>query len=117
MSMCVVLLDLNQLGPVKQTNEWDQLVLPDGHRELVQAMVETHTQDIYATGNRDTKIGMDLVQGKGELTTQTFVVALALMLTSLLREGMYNSSTWRPGGRQDFHGGSVCPSDQDIGRY
>ncbi|KAL9118847.1 MAG: hypothetical protein Q9187_004598 [Circinaria calcarea] len=57
------LLNLAQLGPVEQNNEWNKLVLPPGHRDMVQAMVETHTQDLGS--NRDAKIGMDLVQGKG----------------------------------------------------
>ncbi|KAK3682063.1 hypothetical protein B0T22DRAFT_530543 [Podospora appendiculata] len=58
-----VLLNLNQLGPIEQVNEWDNLVLPPGHREMVQAMVETHTQDLGP--NKDATIGMDLVRGKG----------------------------------------------------
>jgi hypothetical protein len=53
-----------QLGPVEQNNEWDNLVLPPGHRQMVQAMVETHTKEIGP--GKDAKIGMDLVQGKGE---------------------------------------------------
>ncbi|RSL82429.1 hypothetical protein CEP51_005150 [Fusarium floridanum] len=57
-----VLLDLLQLGPVDQDNEWRHLVLPPGHRQLVQAMVETHTQKLGS--NMDSKIGIDLVRGK-----------------------------------------------------
>ncbi|RSM19486.1 hypothetical protein CDV31_001646 [Fusarium ambrosium] len=57
-----VLLDLLQLGPVDQDNEWRHLVLPPGHRQLVQAMVETHTQKLGS--NKDSKIGIDLVRGK-----------------------------------------------------
>jgi hypothetical protein len=62
--MCIVLFNLMQLGPVEQNNEWDNLVLPPGHRQMVQAMVETHTKEIGP--GKDAKIGMDLVQGKGE---------------------------------------------------
>ncbi|KAI0844815.1 hypothetical protein F5Y00DRAFT_273573 [Daldinia vernicosa] len=58
-----VLLDLRRLKPVEQNDEWDNLVLPEGHREMVQAMVETHTQELGF--NKDVKIGMDLVPGKG----------------------------------------------------
>ncbi|KAI8712655.1 ATPase-AAA-core domain-containing protein [Fusarium sp. LHS14.1] len=58
-----VLLDLLQLGPVDQDNGWSNLVLPPGHRQLVQAMVETHTQQLNS--NRDAKLGMDIVRGKG----------------------------------------------------
>ncbi|KAI0381928.1 hypothetical protein F5Y04DRAFT_270592 [Hypomontagnella monticulosa] len=60
-----VLLHLKQLRPVQQNNEWDKLVLPPGHREMVQAMVETHAQELGS--NKDPDIGMDLVQGKGKL--------------------------------------------------
>ncbi|KAK6217809.1 hypothetical protein LQW54_003096 [Pestalotiopsis sp. IQ-011] len=58
-----VLLNISQLKPVEQNNEWDNLVLPPGHREMVQAMVETHTRDMQF--GRDSKPGMDLVKGKG----------------------------------------------------
>ncbi|KAK1750914.1 hypothetical protein QBC47DRAFT_392881 [Echria macrotheca] len=58
-----VLLDLNLLKPIKQNNEWENLVLPEGHQEMVQAMVETYTKELGS--NKDT-IGMDLVSGKGK---------------------------------------------------
>lgn len=54
-----VLLNLLQLGPVDQDNGWSNLVLSPGHRQLVQAMVETHTQQLNS--NKDAKLGMDLV--------------------------------------------------------
>ncbi|EDN94389.1 hypothetical protein SS1G_10262 [Sclerotinia sclerotiorum 1980 UF-70] len=58
-----VLLNLAQLRPLEQSDSWENLVLPRGHRKMVQAMVETHTQNISA--NKDVNVGMDLVQGKG----------------------------------------------------
>ncbi|KAK0616337.1 hypothetical protein B0T14DRAFT_434119 [Immersiella caudata] len=58
-----VLLDLDLLKPVQQNNEWGNLVLPPGHREMVQAMVETHTKGL---GPRKEIAGMDLVSGKGK---------------------------------------------------
>lgn len=58
-----VLLNLLQLGPVDQDNGWSNLVLPPGHRQLVQAMVETHTQQLNS--NKDAKLEMDSVRGKG----------------------------------------------------
>ncbi|KAK7749143.1 hypothetical protein SLS62_008431 [Diatrype stigma] len=79
-----VLLDLNQLGPVQQNNEWDKLVLPTGHRELVQAMVETHTQthtqELYA--NKDTKFGMDLIQGKVFLRILEYYSGILFLTTN-----------------------------------
>ncbi|KAK3349666.1 hypothetical protein B0T25DRAFT_247604 [Lasiosphaeria hispida] len=61
-----VVLDLRLLGPVEQNSEWDNLVLPAGHREMVQAMVETHTKDLSSNKDGANKIGMDLVRGKGK---------------------------------------------------
>lgn len=61
-----VLLDLNLLRPVEQNNEWENLVLPRGHQEMVQAMVETHTMDLGTSNDGTNKIGMDLVRGKGK---------------------------------------------------
>ncbi|KAI1139707.1 hypothetical protein F5Y05DRAFT_330604 [Hypoxylon sp. FL0543] len=58
-----VLLDIMRLEPVEHNSEWDNLVLPPGHREMVQAMVETYTQELDPS--KDVKIGMDLVRGKG----------------------------------------------------
>jgi hypothetical protein len=64
-----VLLDINLLKEPEKLDEWDQLVLPDGHRQMVQAMVET-----YAKGSHDSSStskaqyanpGMDIVRGKG----------------------------------------------------
>ncbi|KAK0714402.1 hypothetical protein B0T21DRAFT_340107 [Apiosordaria backusii] len=57
------LLDLARLQPVEHNYGWNNLVLPSGHRKMVQAMVETH-----ATENRDhhQAIGMDSVPGKGK---------------------------------------------------
>lgn len=60
----IVLLNLAQLKPVKQNDNWENLVIPSRHRQIVQAMVETHTQDLGPSGR--TRIGMDFVQGKGK---------------------------------------------------
>ncbi|KAI0556067.1 hypothetical protein F4679DRAFT_520938 [Xylaria curta] len=54
------LLDINLLQEVEQNSEWENLFLPHGHQELVQALVGTHTSDKEGTK------GMDLVRGKGK---------------------------------------------------
>lgn len=63
-------LDLDQLKPLQQGDDWKSLVLPTGHREMVQAMVETHTrgsrESVWEKQNAKGKVQMDLVQGKGE---------------------------------------------------
>ncbi|KAK7720856.1 hypothetical protein SLS63_009639 [Diaporthe eres] len=40
-----VQLNLDQLDYIEQQDEWNKLALPRGHREIVQAMVETHSVD------------------------------------------------------------------------
>lgn len=61
-----VQLDLGILKPVKREDGWKALVLPKGHREMVQAMVETHTKGSRSTTGSPEKIEMDLVRGKGK---------------------------------------------------
>ncbi|KAF8861394.1 P-loop containing nucleoside triphosphate hydrolase protein [Acephala macrosclerotiorum] len=58
--------DLRLLQNVKKEYGWNDLVLPKGHREMVQAMVETHAQRSRSTtGQLQDKIAMDLVGGRG----------------------------------------------------
>lgn len=59
-------LNLDKLDFIEQQDDWNKLALPRGHREIVQAMVETHSvgskDDRYAARDR---FEMDLVRGKG----------------------------------------------------
>ncbi|TQN68815.1 hypothetical protein CSHISOI_06653, partial [Colletotrichum shisoi] len=63
-----VQLDLDRLQVVHHDDEWNNLVLPKGHREMVQAMVESYTK--RSDGSQPThdevpdKIDLDLVRGK-----------------------------------------------------
>lgn len=63
------LLSIDLLTEVGQEGEWDKLVLPKGHRSIVQAMVETHARKTRVQENREpstpTRVEMDLVRGKG----------------------------------------------------
>ncbi|KAF2398233.1 hypothetical protein EJ06DRAFT_480744 [Trichodelitschia bisporula] len=59
-----VQVDLRKLQYIKQADGWNDLVLPKGHRKMVQAMVETHTS--WSNMQRKEKVEMDLVQGKGK---------------------------------------------------
>ncbi|CVL03548.1 uncharacterized protein FMAN_15136 [Fusarium mangiferae] len=65
-----VLLDLDLLREPEEVDDWDQLVLPKGHRKMVQAMVETYAKGSHngssATDSRYTDAGMDIVRGKGK---------------------------------------------------
>jgi len=65
-----VQLDLELLEKLEQGDDWHKLVLPPGHRKMVQAMVETHTrgsqQPMWAGSSHQGKVAMDLVQGKGK---------------------------------------------------
>ncbi|KAL2214617.1 hypothetical protein CC79DRAFT_1264984 [Sarocladium strictum] len=64
-----VQLNLDLLSELQQGDDWDNLVLPPGHREMVQAMVVTHArgsqQSTLKGQRRQKKPGMDLVIGKG----------------------------------------------------
>lgn len=64
-----VQVSLDQLEYVEEQDGWNKLVLPKGHRELVQAMVETHARgSTSSTSAEEKKVEMDLVRGKGMLT-------------------------------------------------
>ncbi|KAI9641150.1 hypothetical protein NHQ30_010580 [Ciborinia camelliae] len=75
-----VLLNLTKLKPVKQNDNWENLVLPSGHRQMVQAMVETHTQDFGSNGGN--RIGMDLVQGKVFLRMLEYYSGILFLTTN-----------------------------------
>lgn len=61
-----VQLNLDQLKYVEQQDDWNKLVLPKGHRKIVQAMVENHSRGSGSTTSvQDNKVEMDLVRGKG----------------------------------------------------
>lgn len=62
-----VKIDLKNLGTVKQEDNWDDLVLPPGHKDMVQAMVENFTSTGSAAGGVGSRddYDMDLVPGKG----------------------------------------------------
>lgn len=66
------MLELDKLRDVPRGLEWKNLVLPKGHKKMVQAMVETHTMGTHATslaqGGPNDKVQVDLVQGKGKET-------------------------------------------------
>jgi hypothetical protein len=56
-------LDLTYLGPAKGENTFDLLVLPPGHRDMVESLVTQHYLDkASATDETDE---MDIVRGKG----------------------------------------------------
>ncbi|KAJ1333057.1 NTP/NDP exchange transporter [Microdochium nivale] len=60
-------LDVRLVQPIQFEAEWNDLVLPSGHKEMVRAVVENH-----ATGSRSAKGGakssqeVDIVRGKGK---------------------------------------------------
>ncbi|TDZ24906.1 putative cell division cycle ATPase [Colletotrichum orbiculare MAFF 240422] len=66
-----VQLDLDRLQPVQHGEDWSNLVLPRGHRKMVQAMVESYTRqsDGLQTAYHEETLGQldfDLVRGKGK---------------------------------------------------
>ncbi|KAL1867904.1 hypothetical protein Daus18300_006179 [Diaporthe australafricana] len=62
-----VKIDLKNLRTVKQEDNWDDLILPPGHKDMVQAMVENFTSTGSAAGGIGSRddYDMDLVPGKG----------------------------------------------------
>jgi hypothetical protein len=63
----IVTMDIDLLEPVVQDFGWNSLVLPKGHKRMVQAMVDTHAAAAKFT-DRGGRImpEVDLVRGKGE---------------------------------------------------
>lgn len=63
-------LDILFLDEVKPEGAWTDLVLPKGHKEMVQAMVQTHTSVARVDANKGPEIfNVDLIRGKGEIRT------------------------------------------------
>lgn len=61
-----VKVDIMRLGEIRQEEGWDDLVLPQRHKNLVQAMVQTHAAGSRsASGHSQTNLEVDLVRGKG----------------------------------------------------
>ncbi|KAJ4387636.1 hypothetical protein N0V93_008233 [Gnomoniopsis smithogilvyi] len=61
-----VKLDIRIIKDIKPGRSWDELVLPDGHRDLVQAMVKHHAVGPQDNTNRpESRFYSDLVEGKG----------------------------------------------------
>ncbi|KAF4963138.1 hypothetical protein FSARC_8851, partial [Fusarium sarcochroum] len=65
-----VLLDLTLLKQPEKIEDWNQLVLPKGHRDMVQAMVETYAEGSHDVSSapkaRQAHAAMDIVRGKGK---------------------------------------------------
>ncbi|KAJ4419497.1 hypothetical protein N0V82_004942 [Gnomoniopsis sp. IMI 355080] len=63
-----VQLNLDQLDYVEKEDEWKKLTLPKGHKQIVQAMVVTHSGGSQNNvGDEVDEIEMDLVRGKGDV--------------------------------------------------
>jgi hypothetical protein len=61
-----VRLDVNRIEEVTYTSGFEALVLPDGHKETVRALVANHARGPINQNASSSDHGMDLVQGKGE---------------------------------------------------
>ncbi|KAL1862622.1 hypothetical protein Daus18300_008419 [Diaporthe australafricana] len=61
--------NLDQLDYIYQQDDWNSLALPKGHRDIVQAMVETHSMGLRGKDLDDEtlRLEMDLVKGKGDV--------------------------------------------------
>lgn len=56
-------LDLTYLGPMKGENTFDLLVLPAGHRNMVESLVTQHYLDRASAADGTDEV--DIVRGKG----------------------------------------------------
>ncbi|KAF5591404.1 TOB3 (member of AAA-ATPase family) [Fusarium pseudoanthophilum] len=66
-------LDVTYLGPMKDQNTFDLLILPPGHREMVESLVTQHFLD-KASAAYDETDEVDIVRGKGDLGSTADVV-------------------------------------------
>ncbi|KAK7600519.1 hypothetical protein V3481_002052 [Fusarium oxysporum f. sp. vasinfectum] len=57
-------LDLTCLGPMKDQNTFDLLILPPGHREMVESLVTQHFLDKASAYDETDEV--DIVRGKGK---------------------------------------------------
>ncbi|KAF5644913.1 TOB3 (member of AAA-ATPase family) [Fusarium sp. NRRL 52700] len=57
-------LDLTYLGPMKDQNTFDLLILPPGHREMVESLVTQHFLDKASSSDETDEV--DIVRGKGK---------------------------------------------------
>lgn len=63
-----VKLDMRFIRDIKPGRSWDELVLPQGHRDVVQAMVQHHAVSPKDNTNKQKiRFQSDLVEGKGTI--------------------------------------------------
>lgn len=96
----LVEVDLSNLETVKQEDNWDDLILPAGHKEMVQAMVMTHTRAASSLAIEGTRgqgeYEVDLVPGKGETPSPTSShICLKCTKQYANRQRMHNFAAWR----------------------
>ena len=59
--------NIDNVEDIKYSSGFDDLVLPPGHKDTVEALVNRHSRSIEAAGTKsEAKTSMDLVTGKGK---------------------------------------------------
>lgn len=59
--------NINDIEDIKYNNGFDDLVLPPGHKDTVEALVNRHSRGTETVGSREeVKSSMDMVTGKGK---------------------------------------------------
>ena len=59
--------NIDDVDDIKYSSGFDDLVLPSGHKETLEALVKNHLREGSAIGKkRNSKVSMDLVTGKGK---------------------------------------------------
>lgn len=61
------IFDIDNIEDIKYNSGFDDLVLPPGHKDTVEALVNRHSRSIEAAATKsEVKTSMDLVTGKGK---------------------------------------------------
>ena len=93
-----VKIDIDKTNPVPvDRNGFESLVLPPGHRKVVQALVKMHSQGQSSSSQKiDQAPQMDLVRGKGSVPYFLSRVGLHSLMTGN-RKGAHTAPARSPG--------------------
>lgn len=80
---------------------WNDLQLPDGHKRLIQSLIESHSSK---QGPRN--LHFDLIRAKGDSLSLTTTLPIGSQLgLTIFRQGRHHSSARRARRRKDVYSG------------
>jgi hypothetical protein len=94
-------LDLAFLGPAKGENTFDLLVLPKGHRTMVESLVTQHYLDMASASDEADEV--DIVRGKGTTLGHFLSTMVIESLHTSYRQRVDHSLARSSRGRKDNH--------------